>query len=136
MITPMQHSAETLVFVYGTLRRGEPNHRLLARAAFVREARTAAAYELVDLGPFPAMVTGGASSIVGEIYAVDARVLADLDRLEGHPRFYRRTAVTLDDGDVVEAYLMPAAIVAGGPHIASGDWLARGKERRPCASAS
>ena len=29
-----------------------------------------------------------------------------LDRLEGHPRFYQRTAIRLEDGDEVVAYLL------------------------------
>ena len=131
-----QRDATTEVFVYGTLLRGEPNHRLLDRARFVQEARTEPRFELVDLGPFPAMVAGGAGAVVGEVYAVDRRALADLDRLEGHPRFYRRTAVRLEDGAVAEAYVMPSAHLVGRHRIASGDWRRRAEESASCASAS
>ncbi len=136
-MTMLQPGETTLVFVYGTLRRGEPNHhRLLNRARFVGEARTEPKYELMDLGPFPALVAGGATAVLGEVYTVDARVLADLDRLEGHPRFYHRTAIRLDDGVVVQVYLMPGDRVAGRPRIVSGDWSRREEERGSCASAS
>ena len=51
------------VFVYGTLRRGEPNHHILDRPP-LRRARTLPAYELVSLGAFPAMVPGGTTAVV------------------------------------------------------------------------
>ena len=35
--------------------------------------------------------------------ALISATLAALDRLEGHPRFYRRTRIALDDGSLVQA---------------------------------
>lgn len=119
--TPQEH----LVFVYGTLRRGEPNHRLLARARFLSAAVTLPGFALVDLGLYPAMIAGGASAVVGEVYAVDARTLARLDILEDHPRYYQRQPIGLATGQEVEAYLMQPGQVAGRPRIASGDWRKR-----------
>ena len=117
------------VFVYGTLLSGEPNHRLLADAELVGEARTEAAFDLVSLGAFPAMVPGGGTAIAGEVYEVDPQTLDALDRLEGHPRFYRRHAVRLDDGGEVLAYLLTPDQVRGRPRITSGDWRRERKER-------
>jgi gamma-glutamylcyclotransferase (GGCT)/AIG2-like uncharacterized protein YtfP len=116
----------TRVFVYGTLRRGEGNHRLLAGARCVGAARTAPAFTLRDLGAYPAMLAGGATSVVGEVYEVDELTLDVLDRLEGHPRFYRREPIALADGAHVEAYLLPADRAWGLTRtIESGDWRAR-----------
>ena len=117
------------IFVYGTLLRGEPNHRLLAGAEFVGAAVTEPRFELVDLGPFPAMCTGGATAVHGECYRVDARTLTRLDRLEGHPDYYPRVSIRLADGREVEAYVMPSHEVAGLPRIGSGDWRRRGRAR-------
>lgn len=111
------------VFVYGTLRAGEPNHYLLDHHELVARARTEAAFELVSLGAFPAMIDGGETAVVGEVYDVDAVTLAALDRLEGHPRFYRRRPIRLADGDEVLAYLLSPEQVRGRPRIPSGDWL-------------
>ena len=111
------------VFVYGTLRTGEPNHDLLDGQVLVRCARTGPAYELVDLGPFPAMLKGGRTSVLGEVYQIDRFALAALDRLEGHPRLYRRQPIRLEDGDEVLAYLFRRERVRGRPRIHSGDWL-------------
>lgn len=111
------------VFVYGTLRAGEPNHDLLDGQILVRHARTGPVYELVDLGPFPAMVGGGRTSVVGEVYEIDRSTLAALDRLEGHPRLYQRQPIVLEDGDEALAYLFRRERVRGRPRIDSGDWL-------------
>lgn len=117
------------VFVYGTLLSGEPNHRLLAHASLVGEAHTQPVFDLVTQGPFPAMIPGGATAVYGEVYEVDRPTLEALDRLEGHPRFYRRRAVRLDDGGEVLAYLLTADQVRGRPRIESGDWRRTTKER-------
>lgn len=126
-----RRSATTRVFVYGTLLAGEPNHRLLARARLVAEGRTPPEYELRDLGAFPGLVGDGAHAVEGEVYEVDPETLAALDRLEGHPGFYRRTPITLADGAAVQTYLIPPERVAGRPVITSGSWRARRQERRP-----
>ena len=89
----------------------------------MRRARTEPAFELVSLGAFPAMVAGGATAVVGEVYDVDAVTLAALDRLEGHPRFYERRTVRLEDGDEVAAYVLPIEQAHGRPRIPSGDWM-------------
>lgn len=112
----------TRVFVYGTLLAGEGNHRLLEGARLVCAAITRPEYRMHDMGYFPAIVAGGECAIVGEVYEVTALTLAQLDRLEGHPRFYRRTAIRLACGMQVETYLMPAATVAGRGVIGSGNW--------------
>ena len=97
------------VFVYGTLRAGEPNHYLLDHHDLVARARTEAAFELVSLGAFPAMIAGGATAVVGEVYEIDPVTLAALDRLEGHPRFYQRTAIRLEDDYVSTRHARIAA---------------------------
>ena len=112
----------TRIFVYGTLLAGEPNHRLLVKAPFVGPAVTEAVFSLVDMGPFPGLVAGGGSAVRGEVYEVDAPTLARLDTLEGHPRFYRRTPILLNDGVAAEAYLLRAEQVVGRRVIESGNW--------------
>lgn len=116
------------VFVYGTLRAGEANHDLLAGHERLGPARTEPRFELVDLGAYPALVPGGDTAIVGEVYRVDGPTLAALDRLEGHPHFYKRVAVRLHDGRLAQAYVLPADAVAGRPRISGGDWSARERD--------
>lgn len=122
-------TATTRVFVYGSLLSGEPNHRVLASARRIGEARTAPGFALHDLGAYPAMIEGGAHAVAGEVYEVDAKTLARLDILEGHPRYYRRAAITLADGSSAETYLLTPAQVEGRPLIASGNWRGRRREK-------
>ncbi|MGD2063612.1 MAG: gamma-glutamylcyclotransferase [Nitrospirota bacterium] len=116
--------ATTLLFVYGTLLRGERNHHLLHDATCLGAARTEAAYELVDVGGYPAMVPGGTTAIVGEVYAVDDPALAAIDRLENHPDFYRRTPIHLADRQWVEVYLLTRLQAGEMPRLPLGDWRA------------
>jgi gamma-glutamylaminecyclotransferase len=122
------------VFVYGTLLEGEGNHRLLMRATLVGPARTRAEFTFHDLGGCPGLVSESPSEldrqhVVGELYDVDAQTLADLDRLEGHPRFYRRTEIVLDDGSKAETYILPARY-GELPRIPSGSWREHRKAPR------
>ncbi len=75
-----------LVFVYGTLRRGFHNHRLLQHAECLGEAQTVEAYVLRSrAGGIPFVGRDLAlSSIHGELFRIDERTLAQLDRLEGY----------------------------------------------------
>jgi len=90
----------TLVFVYGSLKRG---HRLaghLAGSRFVGRARTVSGFRLFDLGWFPAMKRdddGG--QIEGELYEIDDATLARLDRVECEGRLYRREEIALAEID-------------------------------------
>ncbi len=113
------------MFVYGTLRVGEPNHRLLVGAELVGPARTHLGFRLYDLGAFPGMVAIGTGRVAGELVLVDDGIRARVDELEGHPRFYQRTPIRLDDGSVAEAYLLPKTSVVGRPIIRAGDWRRR-----------
>lgn len=119
----------TRVFVYGTLRAGESNHHLLHGNTPVALARTEAAYELVSLGAYPAMLAGGTTAVVGEVYEVDPLTLASLDELEEHPDFYQRQTIRLESGEEVMAYLLPRDQALERPSIPSGDWLDTGERQ-------
>lgn len=125
----MSDKGRTRVFVYGTLLSGEPNSHLLERGDLVSKATTEPSFELVSLGAFPGMVAGGETAVRGEVYAVDRWTLTAMDRLEGHPRFYRREPIRMDDGTEALAYLLSGEQAAGKTKIASGDWRSHRKER-------
>jgi gamma-glutamylcyclotransferase (GGCT)/AIG2-like uncharacterized protein YtfP len=117
-----------LIFVYGTLLRGEVNHPLMmSDAAFVRDACTEPHYDLVDLGGYPALLEDGHTAVSGEIYEVDDELLEELDVFEEVPFLYQRKPVQLADG-YVEAYVMPRHKALGAPRIADGDWRNLGRQ--------
>jgi hypothetical protein len=61
--------------------------------------------------PFLFRAPGHGHRVVGEVYEVDKAVLGKLDELEGHPHFYRREEIEVEDasGDKQQAqcYLLP-----------------------------
>jgi gamma-glutamylaminecyclotransferase len=73
-----------LIFVYGTLKRGEVNHFYLSGQRFVTDVRTRPCFRIYDLGGYPGLVAveSGGLSIQGEVWQVDAACLLRLDLLE------------------------------------------------------
>lgn len=109
------------VAVYGSLKKGFYNNDLLHDAEFIGVWITPAKFTMYDLGPFPAVVTGGTCSIHTEIYTVDDQILEMLDQLEGHPDFYRRRQFKAD-GDHVYMYVMDQKPGDHVPVISDGKW--------------
>lgn len=86
------------IFVYGTLKRGGSNHRLMVGQQFVALGRTEPIYKLYELDTYPAMVDTpqDGCAIEGEIWSVDTACLAKLDRLEGlEEGLYKRVPIQL-----------------------------------------
>jgi gamma-glutamylcyclotransferase (GGCT)/AIG2-like uncharacterized protein YtfP len=122
-----------LVFVYGTLRQGQGNHRLLKRdgVSLVGKGKTAIKYRMFVAGvPFvsnvdhPEYVPFPRTNIVGELYSVPPEVFKSLDALEGHPVVYeRRFTQVLLDGQTrrIQAWLY-FYDVASGYYVPSGDF--------------
>ncbi|XP_028156640.1 putative gamma-glutamylcyclotransferase CG2811 isoform X2 [Ostrinia furnacalis] len=101
--TKMNHK----VFVYGTLKRNEPNHHWLANrengyGKYVADGVTKTKYPLIIATryniPFLLYSPGDGHNVRGEIYQVDDDMLSKLDILEDHPSYYVRE---LDDITVV-----------------------------------
>jgi gamma-glutamylcyclotransferase (GGCT)/AIG2-like uncharacterized protein YtfP len=122
-----------LVFVYGTLLKGEANHRLLAGAEPLGTHRTRPCFTLLDLGAYPGAVAGGATAIGGEVYRIDGGTLARLDRLEEYPRLYDRRPIDTPYGRAW-IYLYRGRR-ADRPAIPWGDWRAHAAEAGSIRSA-
>lgn len=116
---------ERLLFAYGSLREGEPDHGHLAGAERVGLARTRPEYHLVELRQYPALVPGGKLEVVGELYWVSRDQLLRIDVLKEVPRLFDRVRITLADAQVAEAYTMRLDQVPGMRRLRHGDWLAR-----------
>lgn len=119
--------AFVLLFVYGTLKRGESNHAQLEGARFVKRASTAPEYELVDLGGFPALLEDGSTAVSGELYDVDDDHLAALDAFEDVPTLYERRPIRVA-GMSVETYVMRREHAEDAPRIGGGDWRKHRRE--------
>lgn len=112
------------LFVYGSLRRGFRYHDHLRDALHVGVDRTQPAFTLKSLGAYPALVTDGSTSVLGEVFEVSAALLQELDEFEEHPRMYRRTLIELESGRVAHCYLYVADPERWDelPSVVSGDW--------------
>lgn len=117
------------VFVYGTLKQGEGNHRLLEQGGgrFLGPASIHGNYVMRDLGWYPCVVRvpdGPNSAIHGEVYEVDDELLATLDILEGHPNYYRRQKVqtSVEGYRGVWIYLLNGAFAEAGEPVEGGYW--------------
>lgn len=77
--------SDTILFVYGTLKRGGANHGWLDGQRFLGAARVAAGATLYSLGEYPGLVTDPADreGVIGELWAVEPAALARLDQFEG-----------------------------------------------------
>lgn len=117
------------VFVYGSLRKGFHNHdRFMVGAKYLKDAETEPIYTMISLGGFPGVFEGGDTSVKGEVYEIGLSVLQQLDQLEGHPHFYRRTKIKLKDGTEARIYLYQPPVRDSEIRqfkIASGDWMDR-----------
>lgn len=108
------HVARTeILFVYGTLQSNLCNHSLLDKAIFLGQALAGERMALY-VGRLPYLVREArydGPEVLGELYLVNEEVLATLDRLEGHPNFYKREKIVVfyeGEAEKVWAYLYPS----------------------------
>ena len=113
------------IFVYGTLMQGERAHSYLADAKFIGEYRLKD-YALYNLGWYPGIRPKKDSSVIGEVYEIDAGMLLRMDAYEGEGHLYHRTTVIVENPDgrintliYVYAHEIRSGIVEGG------DWRRR-----------
>lgn len=118
------------VFVYGTLKKGQPNHYLLQDADFLGECVLSGGYRMVNLGWYPGVVrqTKDGQDVQGEVYRVDQPTFHSLDALEGHPTFYSRVKVPTPWKNAW-IYTLPEAYLDGRyPDVEGGQWNGREAE--------
>ena len=85
------------VFVYGSLKNGYGNNRLLQSSEYCGSDMTNSAdFKMISLCSFPGVIhSENGFHISGELYRVDDRTLQTLDRLESNGSFYSRELVKL-----------------------------------------
>lgn len=100
----MENELKHNVFVYGTLKQGECNHRVMERLnhKFLSIAQIRGDKFRTSYG-FPCLVEG-LGLVDGEVYAVDDEAVRDLDTFEGVPHLYERRQVRTLSGLEVNVY--------------------------------
>lgn len=99
---------ENVIAVYGTLKKGYGNNRLLINQRFVGKGKTTDRYPLIINGlPYLMEQKGKGHKVEVEVYKVDDDTFDSIDALEGHPNFYERveTSITMKNGKRITAWI-------------------------------
>jgi gamma-glutamylaminecyclotransferase len=109
-------TATTILFVYGTLKRGLQNHHLLADQEFISEVVTEPRYRVIDLGPHPGLIVDETNGLAvkGELWAVSDCCLGELDDFEEVPGPFIRAGVRIAGrAEVAQAYFWNKPVPEG-----------------------
>lgn len=119
-----------LIGVYGTLRKGCGNHRVMGSSELLGTVVTNPSFTMFNNGGFPFVFPSGETPITLEIYNVsDQGTLRDIYGLEGytgernHPRNWYDTVDVETEFGTAEIFVCknPPNL----PVVASGDWTKR-----------
>lgn len=115
-----------LYAVYGTLRQGFGNNRLLQNehSQYLGTQTLNIPFKMVSMGGFPGLVSTPdvTRDITIEVFRVtDAGVEDRLDGLEGYPGWYDKQTIETKWGTAF-VYTQTEAQVRRAPLVESGDW--------------
>ena len=121
-----------LVFVYGTLRRGDAGAMSIRfpDSQFIAEAKVRG--RLYDLGAYPGLRSNESNSlVVGEVYEVDDELLKRLDDFEATSNYLRKQIeITLGDNRTTcWTYEPNPESYSFSKMITSGDWIEYAKTK-------
>ena len=122
-----------LVFVYGSLRRGNVGAMSVRfpEATYVAEGKVCG--RLYDLGAYPGLLLDGSAPMVtGEVYEVDDDTLDRLDEFELTSDYSRKQVEVEHGSERMECwiYVPEAEVLTGCELIASGDWIEHMRSRQ------
>jgi gamma-glutamylaminecyclotransferase len=106
----------TILFVYGTLKRGLRNNHLIADQEYLGAFQTEPRYRVIDLGPHPGLVVDEANGLAvrGELWSLNERSLAELDAFEEVPGPFIRAEVKIAGREeAAQAYFWNCPIPEG-----------------------
>lgn len=109
--------ANAILFLYGSLKLGGENHRLVADQVYLGLAVTEPRYRIMSLGRYCGMVEDAAKGLAvqGELWRVSRCCLLELDDFEGGEGAWVRRPVAVVGHEGVEAYFYDGPVPAGAP---------------------
>jgi gamma-glutamylcyclotransferase (GGCT)/AIG2-like uncharacterized protein YtfP len=112
----------TILFFYGSLKRGYSNHRLVADQEFLGDAVTEPRYRILHLGKYGGLVQDDANGLAvrGELWAVSHCCLLELDDFETGEGLWARRPVAVPGREGVEAYCWVGEVPDGV--VSSAEW--------------
>jgi gamma-glutamylcyclotransferase (GGCT)/AIG2-like uncharacterized protein YtfP len=119
---------EVLVAVYGSLRQGLHNHPVISESELMGQYETEPIYTMINCGSFPGLLKEGSTSVVMEVYKVDATTLVRLDNLEGYRgkgknNFYNREKIDTPYGPAYTYFYNAESPLMRAKAIDTGDWV-------------
>ncbi|KAK6936511.1 Gamma-glutamylcyclotransferase, AIG2-like domain [Dillenia turbinata] len=129
----MEEIQQSLVFTYGTLKKGFSNHTLIQDMISSNDAKFVGIYRTVDKFPlvcgpyrvpFLLNMPGSGDRVFGELYAVSPRGLERMDELEGTSKgHYRREQVKVREaGGGGDETGITAEVYFAGESYSEGLW--------------
>lgn len=123
------------VFVYGSLRRGNPGAMSVRFPAATYVDDGTVAGSLYDLGAYPGLLLGGsASRVTGEVYEVDDATLQQLDQFELSSDYVRKEVEVHHGTERRRCWIYvperDADFFSGLPLVESGDWIEHVRSRQ------
>lgn len=115
--TPPTHRC----FFYGSLREGHYNHAHFLRDVPVVARGSLKGFDLYSLGAYP-MIVPGDGTVVGEVFDVDSRTFAMIDRMELGAGYRREQAAVDTPEGLIQATVYVYDRAARGAKVPSGDW--------------
>ena len=111
-----------LVAVYGSLKQGFGNNRLLSASVLKGTDQTPPDYTMYSMGGFPCITEEPGTSIHIEVYEIDEEVFQRLDWLEGYPRFYNRKEIDTVYGTAWIYYIKDPDNLGHLNKVVDGEW--------------
>ena len=116
-----------LVLVYGSLKKGFHNHRLLNRSHFMKGGKIPMPFTMINLGAFPGLIPTKhrvEEYSICELYLVDDKTFKQLDLLEGYPNFYNRVLVDVGADQKAYVYILNEENGYKSAHkVENNNWL-------------
>ena len=105
---------QAILFLYGSLKRGYSNHHRVASEEYLGDAVTVPRYRIIELGQYGGLIRDEANGFVvrGELWAVSAKVLAELDAFEMGEGLWARFPVAVQGHDRTESYFWTGEVLA------------------------
>lgn len=101
-------SKEIRLFVYGTLKKGYPNHGAISSAKYLGHG-VLRGFRMIHLGQYPAVFKAHMDTCIthGEVFSVTEDQLKHCDFIEGHPEYYKRSGVIVEGFGLCWTYVQP-----------------------------
>lgn len=117
-----------LLAVYGSLKFSGFNEAYLKGSEYIGEIVTEPTYELVDFGPYPAVLEGGTTGIHCEVYKVDKPTLLSIARMEMVAGYEVRVVDTKYGRVCLCVYTHSKCV--GYDRVSSGKWIPKPRKKR------